>query len=379
MRDDLSLAAELTFVAGLSSFGRRWARARRCILTVNRNSKRAALEWRSDFESKGTRAGFTLIELLVVMAIIAILAALLLPAVQSAREAARRSQCLNNIRQINLAAANYLASNRSYPSGWICTSLDCSANSPGGIAPISIVDGAKQVPTVWTSGSGTAKLRGPDQSLVEITGLSLVVSPDWGWQSMLLPQMDQTNLAIDFRQQKGGPPNGTAITFNVASFRCPSANENGASLGYSNYRCCTGTTSSNGVMYRHSAISDRFIKDGTTTTILFGESQFGFWGDGFSCCARVPLASENRVPIDWVSPLINVSGDAKVFGVVNPQLPPGPLPQPYLLFGFGSSHLEVVNFAFADGSARPVGKSISLPILQALATRDGGERVSDDF
>ena len=73
------------------------------------------------------------------------------------------------------------------------------------------------------------------------------------------------------------------------------------------------------------------------------------------------------------------SSDAKVFGVVNPQLPPGLLPFPYLLFGFGSSHVDIVNFAFADGSARPVGKSISLPILQALATRDGGERVSDDF
>src|SRR5258708_28953384 len=73
--------------------------------------------------SKNLRAGFTLIELLVVMAIIAVLAALLLPAVQSAREAARRSQCLNNIRQINLGAQNYLSSNRSFPSGWICQNL----------------------------------------------------------------------------------------------------------------------------------------------------------------------------------------------------------------------------------------------------------------
>src|SRR5262245_5316898 len=80
--------------------------------------------------SNDPRTGFTLIELLVVMAIIAVLAALLLPAVQSAREAARRSQCLNNIRQIGLAAQNYLSSNRSYPSGWICSTPGCGPVAP---------------------------------------------------------------------------------------------------------------------------------------------------------------------------------------------------------------------------------------------------------
>jgi len=338
-------------------------------------------------ESKNSRTGFTLIELLVVMAIIAILAALLLPAVQAAREAARRTQCLNNIRQINLAAANYLGSNRSYPSGWICNPLlnpTCSASNPTLVAP-------QPMPSYYTA-SGQATFRAPDHSIIQLSNITWLISPDWGWHTMLLPQMDQTTVGIDYRQLKGGPPNGPALAMTISPYRCPSDRSIGAGIGYTNYRGCTGTkntTYDDGTMFWNSAISDRYIKDGTSTTILFGESQFGFWGDALSCCARVPLPppsmapppNETRAPIDWLGPNLPPQPQQNMSGTFT-EVTLGQQTQgsaSFMIFGFGSHHQDVVMFAMADGSQRPINKSINILILEALATRDNGERVSDDF
>lgn len=136
------------------------------------------------------RRGFTLIELLVVIAIIGVLIALLLPAVQQAREAARRMQCVNNLKQMGLALHNYHDTHGTFPAGFY------SYSTRGGSGPAW----ARIDPVTWDG------------------------APGWGWGTMLLPYLEQGNLSKRLRPTNPvwNPAYADLIATTLPVFLCPS-------------------------------------------------------------------------------------------------------------------------------------------------------------
>ena len=138
-----------------------------------------------------SRAGFTLIELLVVIAIIAILISLLLPAVQQAREAARRTQCRNNLKQLGLAVHNYHDSFLTFPAGYYS----------------------------WPTSDGS----GP--AFAQIDPLTWDGGPGWGWGTALLPYLDQAPLSALLNSDLPiwHPSHADFIRTKLSVFLCPTA------------------------------------------------------------------------------------------------------------------------------------------------------------
>lgn len=336
------------------------------------------------------REGFTLIELLVVIAIIALLIALLMPAIQQAREAASRTQCLNNLKQIGLAANNYHSRFNVFPPGWICASEleECNQGTPASYG----------LTAQFSSSPTTDLIIPPDKNLWSISYM-------WGWQAFLLPDMDEGTINIDFLQSKDTAANMEAIQMRIKSYVCPSAtplNKNRpGGLAYSSYRACMGNLPDNGMMYLNSTNGVRDCRDGTQNTILFGESRFGFWGDALSCCARQPRMDEEyssqdplrQSSFDWHSDPFNAGWELDDDPDPDPDEEPDPDgddgdndgPDPpsvnedavLYYFGFGSFHADLVHVFFVDGHAQAISKSIDKEVMNSMSTRAGSERIMD--
>jgi len=312
--------------------------------------------------------GFTLVELLVVIAIIGILIALLLPAVQAAREAARRSQCSNKMKQIGLAIHNYHDTYRAFPSGtWMYRQ-----------------DGTKYVPDCSSSMGSTR--RAP-------------------WTVLILPYMelqalyDQCNFNGEFKWTRtyssGHADNMAVWETPVGAYQCPSYPGGGSALGnHTNYfgvmgggdypgtEYCDGGWAgralwNNGVLYLSSELTFADILDGTSNTFVVGETRYQV-GEGGRPSHAMGWASSGRGednPVPGVLAaanlqvnLMDVNGETydTAFGT-NPEGTHGVQQRI-----FGSYHPGGCLFTLADGSARFISETIELTTYWHLGDRRDG-------
>ncbi|MBN2296259.1 MAG: DUF1559 domain-containing protein [Pirellulales bacterium] len=292
--------------------------------------------------------GFTLVELLVVIAIIGILIALLLPAVQAAREAARRMHCANNFKQVGVALHNHHSAQRAFPQG-----VDMRRSSN----PCSMPD------NVSTNKIGFA------------------------WSALILPYLEHGQLydRLDHDTNYHLGINFDISAEFISAYLCPSdpqgrelvnvddGHYNGRieeedmaktnMLGVADsedYRCDSSFPKWNGdgVLYQYVKTKIRDITDGTSHTLITGE-----------VIGNIAVPHSAAFWLSW-----SISDTRN--GINNPLRMPASTPWDFNNGGFASYHPGGCHFGFADGSVHFLDETISQNVLRSLTTRNGISSVS---
>lgn len=348
------------------------------------------------------RSGFTLVELLVVIAIIGILIGMLLPAVQQVREAARRTSCANNIRQIALASMNYESAFGELPDGLFqadhtqLSGVSSESSSPYTLRFFGYTVFTRILPFVEQN----------------------VIFDRWDF-SLSADAAKLNSINPDTGMMDAGAPSATRIE----TYLCPSdgfeqevveytSAGSGRAQGFfgqTSYAGCQGTFNgyfadtnlkADGVFvftgpYSKLSFQDNLnenqepiqlgeIRDGTSNTIMFGEKyhydpafdevlvpirnpykigECGAWGWFGGGRGHFMVLGSSRVPINYQLAEDTISAW---------------LPRDERLSAFGSGHPGGANFALSDGSARFIPETIDMVTYQALTTRKEGEVVSLD-
>ena len=348
--------------------------------------------------------GFTLVELLVVIATIGILIGMLLPAVQQVREAARRTACANNIRQVSLASHNYESAFGEFPDGFFqvdhndLDGVSAESSTPYTLRYFGHTVFAKILPYVeqnavydlwdFTVNADNAKTNSMDpltgdlnQNAPSAAEISLYICPSDGF--------DQTVVELDVSGI--GRPLGffgvTSYAGNIGTFSGYFGDQD---LQDDGMMVFTGPnsqafSSQDNLVPGQEPIEMGQVTDGTSNTIIFGEK---YHRDEVFDNVLVP--SRSRYPIGKIAAWgwfgggrghSHVLGSSRV--PINYELPENTVsawePKDERISAFGSGHPGGANFAFSDGSTQFLRETLDQVTYQYLCTRQGGEVIAENY